>query len=904
MGIGMALHAATEIKSILIEPESERDELSDLIPFQRGDFWNEGLANILEKYLMSTQRFNKARVFFDQKTHELLISVERREFFEEFAWISFQPAKRAEIERTCFGRLEAAEITQTRITQMNQCILRALQRQGYLDARVLLIPDSKILKIDLSPGDRYRIQKINFEGNRYFRQKFLELSLNFRPGMVFNPFDLRQKTEELQALYLERGFFSSEVFEPTVQIIASEKKVELTWRIREGDRYEISFEGYSHAKTILREYIDRGEALPSWFLEELAESIEEDLKQNGYLNSKVTKTEKRLSNRLIRVRYRIDPGVQFRLLPPRFIGFDETEKIQKIYDRVGAIRPGKRFYEKNYEEEFVTEFFERVLESGFMEAKVQALDFLIDRNRGLVEPLIYMSLGPELVIGAAHIEGLPEEFGGLLGANALRHAIKSGRSFNPKEIDELQLNLQKELNANGFLDAQVSRTSEEVLDSGFNFKIEVQPGPRYRIASVLIRGLEKTKPRVIFNELIFERGDYYSEQEIKDTISDILRLSIARSVDIRIFEKIPEEGLVYLVVDFVEAARFRFEIGPGYGTIEGARATFRATYANIGGTGRRVSFIAKASRKLKTATIPTDVVGGDAQATPFIQRRFIMEYFDPSVFRLPLDLRLTLSHRKESAEDLDQTSNSIATSLDYRISRNWLYSPEYRIEVSDPFNVKLTSKIEDTSPKRLHSLNQTLRMSYLNENFNPDEGVRNVLNFELFDRRLGGKRDFWVMTNRTEVFLPLFNWLTPRDVNFSFAVNMGFSLPFAKTNEIPVEKRFRVGGERSVRGYAEGGITPIQPDGEPLLNGGRSLFFFRTELAVPLFGSVDFLGFFDGGSIYAKNQDFNPFDLRYGAGVGFRLNTLFGPLKVGYAAKIDRKIGEEFGLIYFGVGTL
>lgn len=901
--IGSAF-GSMEIKTISIEPFSENESLRELIPFQPGDVWNSALVDILEKYLVSTQQFNRARVSFDEKTQNLMISVEPRKFFKEYLWTEFKPNGASDIEQICFNRMESVEIPQSRISQINQCILRAVQRQGYLDAKVLLIPDDTVLKIDLLPGDRYRIRKINFEGNEYFNQRFLELMLNLNPGVIFNPFDIREKTSELRALYLERGFFSSEIFQATAHILPAQRQVDLTWKIVEGDRYEVSFEGYHHAKAIFHDYLERGEALPSWFLEELGESIEEDLKQKGYLNAEVKKIEKRVSDRLIRVRYSIEPGIQFRLVAPRFIGIDEIDQILKIYEQIGPLRVGKRFHERSFEEVFVTKFFERILDSGYVEARVQALEFSIDQARATVEPLIYMNLGPRYIIDEVQILGEPEGFEDLLGFQAIRHSTRSGQIFNPKNVDELQDNLQKELQANGFLDAEVSRIDENFSTQGFSFKIQVTPGPRYRIASVLIRGIEKTQPIVIFSELLFERGDFYSDQAIKDTVSQILRLSIARSVDIRIFDKIPEEGLVYLVVDLVEAARFRFEIGPGYGTVDGIRATLRATYANIGGTGRRLSFVAKASRRLEESKTPIDVVGGDAEAKPFIERRLILEYLEPAVFRMPLDFRLTFSHRKESEDDLDQVSNSITGAFDYRISRHWTYTPEYRVEISDPFNVKLTSTIEDTSQKRLHSLNQTLRLSYLDENFNPLEGVRNILNFELYDRRLGGTREFWILTNKTEVFIPLFNWLTPRDINFSFAINSGFSLPFGRTSEIPVEKRFRVGGERSVRGYSEGGIEPPQRNGEALVNGGQSLFFFRTELAFPVFGSVDLLGFLDGGNIYARNSDFNPFDLRYGAGLGFRFNTLFGPLKMGYAVKLDRQINEKFGQIYFGVGTL
>src|SRR5690606_29432776 len=138
---------------------------------------------------------------------------------------------------------------------------------------------------------------------------------------------------------------------------------------------------------------------------------------------------------------------------------------------------------------------------------------------------------------------------------------------------------------------------------------------------------------------------------------------------------------------------------------------------------------------------------------------------------------------------------------------------------------------------------------------------------------------------------------------------------YNSTLDVPVEKRFYVGGENSVRGFTEKSINSIlrrRDDTGKLESyvreGGDSFFSFQSEFHIPLFYGIDLLGFFDGGQAFATNGDFNPFDLRFGAGPGIRWNTPVGPLKVGYGFIIQRKRfngrKEPVGSLYIGVGPL
>jgi len=333
--------------------------------------------------------------------------------------------------------------------------------------------------------------------------------------------------------------------------------------------------------------------------------------------------------------------------------------------------------------------------------------------------------------------------------------------------------------------------------------------------------------------------------------------------------------------------------------VEGLRAVLRATYANIGGTGRRLNLFTRASRKLEGSEKPDEELFLDPQSVPFIERRVSLEYFEPSLFTLPVDGRIVLTHLKESRRQFGVLNNSITGSVDWRINRHISLIPEYRIEYSNPFNVEITDGVlvSDPMPNRLHSLRLIFRVNLLDDNFSPVEGYRGNIRTELFDSRLGGDLDFVIAETTHDLFYPLYRPLAGRPIGFAMSVSAGFSGAYGDTENVPVEKRFRLGGESTVRGYAEDAILLEDR------NGGLSRFFFRSEVNFPLAGSVDLLGFFDGGNVYATNAEFQPFDLRYGLGAGIRVNTPVGPVKVGWAFPLFPR-EEEGGRIYFGIGPI
>lgn len=121
----------------------------------------------------------------------------------------------------------------------------------------------------------------------------------------------------------------------------------------------------------------------------------------------------------------------------------------------------------------------------------------------------------------------------------------------------------------------------------------------------------------------------------------------------------------------------------------------------------------------------------------------------------------------------------------------------------------------------------------------------------------------------------------------------------APRDAIAPSRRFYAGGGASVRGYGYQLIGPRDPNNDPV--GGRSLAEFAIEGRIKAFGDFGIVPFFDGGNIYTSAlPDFS--GLRYGAGVGVRYYSNFGPIRVDVGTPLNPQPGDSRVAVYVSLG--
>jgi translocation and assembly module TamA len=117
-------------------------------------------------------------------------------------------------------------------------------------------------------------------------------------------------------------------------------------------------------------------------------------------------------------------------------------------------------------------------------------------------------------------------------------------------------------------------------------------------------------------------------------------------------------------------------------------------------------------------------------------------------------------------------------------------------------------------------------------------------------------------------------------------------------DDIAPSRRLYSGGGGSVRGFGYQELGPRDAQNVPL--GGRGLSEFSIEGRYR-FGNYGAVAFVDAGQVTARQYpDFS--DMRFGVGVGGRVYTSFGPVRVDIATPIGRRTGEALVTVYVSIG--
>lgn len=128
------------------------------------------------------------------------------------------------------------------------------------------------------------------------------------------------------------------------------------------------------------------------------------------------------------------------------------------------------------------------------------------------------------------------------------------------------------------------------------------------------------------------------------------------------------------------------------------------------------------------------------------------------------------------------------------------------------------------------------------------------------------------------------------------------SIPGAEIEGIAPSRRLYAGGGGSVRGYGYREIGPRNDLGDPI--GGRSVVELSAEARIRtglLDGAVSIVPFVDAGSVgEGPTPDFST--IKFGAGVGARYHTGFGPLRLDIAMPLNPGPNDSWIAVYVALG--
>jgi outer membrane protein insertion porin family len=157
-----------------------------------------------------------------------------------------------------------------------------------------------------------------------------------------------------------------------------------------------------------------------------------------------------------------------------------------------------------------------------------------------------------------------------------------------------------------------------------------------------------------------------------------------------------------------------------------------------------------------------------------------------------------------------------------------------------------------------------------------------------------------------------FTWFRPLTRRYILAVNLEGGLIWSFSSSlIPTYDRYRLGGERSLRGLPYYGVLPRKANGDYFLTaggareGGDRYLQINLEYQIKVGGPIKFILFSDIGNTWHEEQGWEFNLLRYTAGGEFRifLPIFQAPLRFIYGVNLKPFDDEKKSDFQFSIGT-
>ncbi|WAC23949.1 autotransporter assembly complex protein TamA [Blastomonas sp. SL216] len=491
-----------------------------------------------------------------------------------------------------------------------------------------------------------------------------------------------------------------------------------------------------------------------------------------------------------------------------------------------------------------------------------------------------VTTGPVYRLSAIDLAGLDAVGVDVPAARAV-FAMQVGDPANSDKIVAGRLAVLTRLLETGFPFAQTGEPDlliDHEARSGA-LTVPVTPGGQYRFGGIIANDQGLFGSRHLQRIARFAPGDIFQASEMDDLRRAILAtglVSTATLTPVAATDPVGNEpGTVDVTVETVAAPLRTIAGAVGYGTGEGYRAEVSWEHRNffppeglvraraVGGTQEQlINLVFRRNNFLKRDRVLTaQVLASNINRDAFEARTFLV------------------------AASLERQTNLI-------FQKKWTWSLGAELVLSDE---------RDSRARIVGGARQTFFIAALPTALTYD-GTDSLLD-PTKGFRLGGRvsPEYSLQSGskgyvRIQIDGSYYQPISDRIV-LAGRARLGSTLG-ADRFDIAPSRRFYAGGGGSVRGYGFQRIGPRDGNDDPI--GGNGLAEFSLEARVR-FGNFGVVPFFDAGNVYAgSTPDFS--GMRYGAGIGVRYYSSFGPLRLDVGTPLNPQTGDSRIGIYISLG--
>ena len=446
------------------------------------------------------------------------------------------------------------------------------------------------------------------------------------------------------------------------------------------------------------------------------------------------------------------------------------------------------------------------------------------------------------------------------------------RQFFRNDLDRIQEKYHKA----GYV---MVRVRDVEIEGGNIYVMILEP----KVNEVLIQGNAKTKGYVIRREIKVRKGELFNVVKFRHELGKLQGLGYFEDVNVA-FDVVDADGSeVDLILTVKEKRTASVGLNFGYGTESGLSGGL--TYSDTNMFGRGMMF---------------EVGFNEGQEATY-WTTFSSPYMDAETFGWRIGARYhTYDERYYYRQgrrqfDFDERTTSLFAGVGKKFSNeewSWFLTLRHEDVTYSNLQRAIPGYINDLT--EWDGVNQTVEFQLTwdkRDEYAPyPKGFVWDTNLEQAVQVLGGEYDYLKYWTQARLYVSLNGilegfadiggmWSEENPLLFAGRVRIGSST----ADILPAFARYSLGGMNTLRGYNSRSFE------------GSNFYLGNFELRVPVASAVSIVGFYDIGNA-DETMDFSNYHDDYG--VGLRVKTPFGNLRVDYAK------GEDERRTYFGFGEM
>lgn len=483
--------------------------------------------------------------------------------------------------------------------------------------------------------------------------------------------------------------------------------------------------------------------------------------------------------------------------------------------------------------------------------------------------------------------------------------LKPGELFSRQTMTEGKDLITQRLGNEGYAFAKVrvipdiDEKSKQVTLTYF-----VDPGKKVYVRRINFTGNYKTNDEVLRREMRLMEGSELSNSKLERSKVRLQRLAFIEDVNVD-KEPVPgTEDMVDLTIRVSERLSGSFNIGAGYSQNQGFVFNMGLQMENLFGTGQQLG-----------------INFNNDSANTVYNVSFTDPYY--TIDGVSRSFNFTYRQRDAAEEDINNfLSNTIGASVNYGVplseydsirlgfgyERTEIIRGAYSTTSQDVRDLLATyGDNPDADGNREALFNaMTLTASFTHDTRNrtvfATKGSQQSVFLDM--TAPGSDLEYYKLTYRTQFYFDIVD-----ETTFLIKTDLAYGDGYGDTDSLPLFERFFAGGLRTVRGFRNNSLGPIDtisldPRGGDIRTvAGAELVFAQPFMEKPP-RSVRWSLFYDIGNVYLQDEGgFDREELRSAIGVSFIWLAPIGPLRFSWARPVETQDGDETEGFQFSIGS-